>query len=109
MHFHARRHVSQIGRHTDLDALSAKYKSYGISRVVRNREREHFDVADGKAFASTKVLATIKMRFVIVFVKRRLSCCRPAHPALPFLMRVSGDVDGNLQLARHHAEAADMV
>src|SRR5581483_10195417 len=100
---------SQIGSHADLDAFGAKDKSNGIGSIVRNGEREHFDVADGKALARAEVLAAIEMSFVVIFVERGLLGRRTAYPALPFLMGMSGDVNRNLQLARQHAKSADMI
>src|SRR5690242_15395406 len=65
MYFDAGRHVSQVGRHADLDALGAENESDGISRVMRDGEREHLDVADGEALARAEVLAAIEVSFIV--------------------------------------------
>src|SRR5438105_15034948 len=76
---------------------------------MRNGEGKYFDVADSESFARVEVLAAIEMSLVVVLVQVGLPGRRSAHPALPLLMRVPGDVDRNLQSESQDSESSHMV
>src|SRR5215471_5934954 len=94
------RNVSEIGADANLDSFRSKREADWIDRVMRNSEGRHGDVADGERPSCAEVFASLEHHTMTIGV---------THAALIGLVGRSGDVDGNLQLARENANAGDVV
>ena len=97
---HARRHISQVGGKTNLDAFRAKREAHRIGGVVRNREGHDLNIAHAKAAPGREMFRFRQFRNRALFV-----AYRPA----PGMMRRRGQEDRDVQFCRQPLQAGNMV
>src|SRR5207237_4375662 len=106
---YAGRHVPEISRHADFKPLGTKHKPDRIDRIVGNRERENFNVANLEFFSRAKVLTSLEIGFIVILVELCLFARRSAHPTLPLLMRMCGNANRDRQLRCEHSSTGSLV
>src|SRR5260370_11581389 len=94
------RKIPQVGGNADLDAFRAEGESNGISRVVRNGERFHRDVANLEAMAGFEALILLELRPLTLLMSNR---------PRPGLVRGAGHVDRDAQFLCQRGQSVDMV
>ena len=76
---------------------------------MRDRKRKNLNIPNLELHTSAEMLAAIQMGLIVVLIELRLWRNRPTHPALPLMVSISGDVNGNLQSSRQHSKTGNVV